>query len=82
MATWTTQTRTITRREWIVPMYSGSNDHAQLLQAIHAARQACANARVHHPHGNPDDLSDDAVMVSVGDAEIVLWFETDRIKDI
>lgn len=75
MATWTTRTRTTTRREWIVPMYGGQNDHAQLLQAITAAREDYARM-----YGE-SELSDDAVMVSVGDAEIILWFEIARTEN-
>lgn len=74
MATWTTRTRTTTRCEWIVPMYGGQNDHAQLLQAIHAAREDYARLF------GKSQLSDDAVMVSVGDAEIILWFEISRTE--
>lgn len=76
MATWTTRTRTITRREWVVPMYSGSTDHAQVLGAIHAAREARADLT---PGMRGTGLSDDAVMVSNGDDEIVVWFETDEV---
>lgn len=72
MASWTTRTRTITRREWVVPLRT---DHAQLLQAIHAARTACIGERVRHPHGDPDSLSDDAVMVESDGEEIIIWFE-------
>lgn len=79
MATWMTRIRITTRHEWVVPMRNGSNDHAQLLQAIHAARAARA---ARDRAVSPDRLSDDAVMVSIGDDdEIVLWFETDEVND-
>jgi hypothetical protein len=77
MATWFTRERTTKRREWIVPMYSGQNDHAQLLQAISAAREAYCDQ---YGIGRAQSLSDDTVMVSVGDAEIILWFEIERTE--
>lgn len=77
MATWFTRERTTTRREWIVPMYGGQNDHAQLLQAVHAARQAY---RDQYGIDRTTSLSDDTVMVSVGDSEIILWFEIERTE--
>lgn len=79
MATWTTRIRTITRHEWVVPMYSGSNDHAQLLQAIHEARRARAEQLTGTRYATEANLSDDAVMVSAGDDEIVIWYETDVV---
>lgn len=78
MAGWETRTRTITRREWVVPLkYNSSNDHSELLGAIYAARDVrAANLGV-----NVGNLSDDALMVSATDDEIVIWFETDEVTD-
>lgn len=76
MATWYSRERTTTRREWIVPMYGGQNDHVQLLQAVTAARNDYASQ-----YGTDRPLSDDAVMVSVGDSEIILWFEIARTEE-
>lgn len=83
MATWGTRTRRITRREWVVPMYSGASDHTQLLQALYDARQARARVKAGYGEGElvdvKIDLCDTDLMVSVGDDEIVIWYQTEQI---
>lgn len=80
MADWFERDKLTRRREFVLPLRNGSNDHAQLLQVVHAAKVSRLRSK-----GLPDDafseLYDNDVMVTITDDEIVAYYDTIERND-
>lgn len=75
MASWYPRVRTTVTREWVVPIgASGYTDHAQLLQAIHAAKVDRLDS-LGLPPDAFSELYDNHVLVRVEDEAIVVYYE-------